>query len=294
MAIAMVIFGLRSLAVEPAAADVQSGSYSLEVDAVEAGGVITADAIIEHDGANPGNYQTVTWHVLYDPGVVSVASMSAAGGAPAQCASTNDNGVRVLLGCIDIFGDNLTLSGTAFQVTFACDQTGDPGISLNVAEDTGVTTTGGVQPDHIHQPSVTCPGPPTDTPTPTNTPLPPTPTPTATPCFVGEEPCTPTPTPSDGDRRGTATPIVTETPEPTATSVPEATAVPTEPPPPPPPATATPFGGPGGVVVPPVTGSGDGATSGSLTWLWILVALSAMALAGAGGAYLRWGKQPWR
>jgi hypothetical protein len=157
-------------------ADVVPGEYSLALTASESAGVITLNVIIEHDGVSPGNYQAVQWEVDYDQSAASLGAIVAAPGAPQpQCAYTSDNGNTLLAGCIDLQGDLLELSGTAYVATFNCIAEGTASFAiLTEGESSLVATTAGNKPIHVHNVEVDCSGSSPDavTPVPTMTPDP--------------------------------------------------------------------------------------------------------------------------
>ncbi len=212
----------------PSHADVQPGSYSLEVSAaatpVAVGSSFTVDVSILH--ADMPAYQAVQWGVDFDemlvaPGALSPVASIRDASAPNECSNASSNGLRVALGCIDIFGANLTYSGVVWHVPFTCLAPGTASFTLmNETETPNAMTFVRIgvayQPVHTHAVSVECTGPalthtpaatatPTGTattipPTPTETQVPPTPFATApratdTPFPCDGQPCTPTPEP---------------------------------------------------------------------------------------------------
>jgi hypothetical protein len=209
------------LASRPSHADIVPGEYSLEVNITptqaDLGAQFTAKAGIFY-GETPsdcsvtptpfGCYQAVQWDIDYDESLVSVVSMTrdTASGAPANCATKNDNGTRVLLGCIDITGPNLEYSGNAWNVVFQCNAS-NPGNADFILENTsGATASTFVkvgttrEPIHTHDDSIFCgPPPATETPTPTATSTSTasaTKTPSGTPTRTRTPTRTPTPTPT--------------------------------------------------------------------------------------------------
>jgi uncharacterized repeat protein (TIGR01451 family) len=138
-------------------ADVIPGEFSLEASGpalVQTGTNFILTVSNNHDGAIP--FQAVTWNIPYDNTKVSVVSMTNIAGGGCPNPSTNDNTLRVLLGCIDLGGDNITFSGDVWEVEFSCDASGPTGISIDELNDTSVLTTGGPQTFHDHDPSITC------------------------------------------------------------------------------------------------------------------------------------------
>jgi hypothetical protein len=202
--VSAVVFARRS------EADIVPGEYSLELSGSQASNAITLNVAIQHDGVNPGNYQAVQWSIDYDQTIVSFVSAAKTGPAPSDCglASPNDDGDRLLVGCINFSGDNISFSGTAFTATFNCLHPGTADFVLantsGASPDTFVSKLVGPQPIHTHDASIVCPEPPTDTPTFTSTF-----TPTHTPTVTNTPTITNTPTP-------TATGAATSTPTSTA------------------------------------------------------------------------------
>jgi hypothetical protein len=140
-----------------AAADIIPGQYSLELSGSESNGVITLNVAIEHDGQNPGKYQAVEWYVDYAESRVDAGSVSAGSEAPSQCAYTNDDGDRLLLGCLDLEGDNLDFSGVAFVATFYCLAPGSAEFAIgSLGSDTFVTRSSGNAPVHTHDVTIDC------------------------------------------------------------------------------------------------------------------------------------------
>jgi hypothetical protein len=188
-------------------ADIVPGSYSLTLGGSVAAGTITVTIAIEHDGSNPGNYQGVQWNTDYDQSRVAFVSASKTGPAPGDCdfVAPNDDGDRILVGCVNFGGNNISFSGVAFTATFSCLNPGSATFTLtNLGLDTFVQKTTGNQPIHIHDFIAECPAPPTETPTFTPS-L--TPTITSTPAPTDTPTNTPTATP---------TPLFSATPSPTA------------------------------------------------------------------------------
>jgi uncharacterized repeat protein (TIGR01451 family) len=142
-----------------ASADIVPGEHSLEVKGpglVQVGTNFTV--LVANDHAEPP-FESVTWHIPYDPLVVSVVSMTPLiDNSNANCPSpsTSDSGVRVLLGCLSFAGDTITFSGDVFEVEFSCDAIGPTDISLNELLDTGLTATGGPPAFHDHDPNIAC------------------------------------------------------------------------------------------------------------------------------------------
>jgi hypothetical protein len=169
-------------------ADERAGEFSLEAriapEQVAVGDTFTVELAIEHDGSTA--YQAAQWSVQYNEGTVEVSSVAASPDAPAACHLSNDNGDRILTGCIVLGGPLLTYFGIAWDITARCIAEGWADFSVESGA-TGpvsfVSVGTGHLPSHLHSDSVWCgssePGP-TNTPTPTFV-VPPTPTPTRTP-----------------------------------------------------------------------------------------------------------------
>jgi hypothetical protein len=178
-------------------ADIVPGEFSLALNGTQIPGGFALNVSVDHDGGL-GNYQAAQWRIDYPEDVVSVASMVKAPAAPSDCglAAPSDDGDRVLVGCINFGGDNISYSGAAFILQFTCVVPGTADFLLtNLNLDTFVQTTTGFQPIHIHDFTAECPQPPTETPTPTHT-LTPThsPTPTITLTHTPTPLFSPTPT----------------------------------------------------------------------------------------------------
>jgi hypothetical protein len=143
--------------VAPARADVIPGEYSLGVTGTSVGGQISLDIVVEHDGVNPGNYQGVQWDIDYDQELVSFVDVVASEGSPDQCAFTSDNGDTLLVGCIDLSGDALSLSGAAFTATFTCTGDGTAAFRVLTAQNASfVANQQGNQPSHFHDAEIVC------------------------------------------------------------------------------------------------------------------------------------------
>jgi hypothetical protein len=258
-------------------AGAQASLYNMSVAANESGGTITVDLAIAN--LSGGNYQANQWNLDYNESLVSFVSAAATGPAPSACdlASPSDNGDRLLVGCIDFAGDNISFFGVAFTATFSCIGTGTADFNLtNIDIDTFVQKTTGIQPITVTNDSVTCGGAaPTATPTPTITP-------TSTPSPIGSPQATATFVFPDS----TNTPVATGTPSPgEATPPPPGDASPT------PPAGGGGTGGGGGagggVVQPPDTGAGS-PTGSERSQAWVLlVAGVGVAIVGTGVVALR-------
>ncbi len=213
----------------PTATPVNVGDplYELYANGSENAGTVLIDLGISDLGG--GNYQAVQWGLCYDWTRLKVTSIARAASAPSTCTLKTDNGVRVLAGCIDIFGDNLTHFGDTWLIEMVCVATGDArfrviprseSLSANSfvyrQREYAPITTNGSQVVHC-----TSAASPTATPTPPTTPLPLfTSTPTATLTSEGGPPATSTPT-SWGLEPFTVQPIyITDTPTPTPTPKP--------------------------------------------------------------------------
>jgi len=190
-------------------ADVQPEQYSMEVivteTSVPVGNAFVAQLWIQHNFfAQPGEcdlafvtgcYAAAQWNLDFDQTLVSAGAnctgaaacttITRQSGAPTQCNQENNNGDRVLTGCIDLSGDVIGYSGRVFNVTFTCNAPGTATFTLTTAtQPTFVATFDGTeQPIHTHGDSVVCEGaaPNTSTPTSTATVQAPTHTPTSTP-----------------------------------------------------------------------------------------------------------------
>ncbi len=195
-----------SLAPRTSRADPVPGEYSLEVSIAPASANIgvpfTVVASIAHSGMP--SYQAVQWDIDYDETMIAIDIDATArdAAAPTACSVKNDNSLRILVGCIDVFGANLSYSGPAWNVVASCTGTnGNAPFTLQNTTGTSAKTFVKIgsffQPIHTHNDAIFCgPPPPTDTPTPTNTPLPPTFTPTRTPTPTSTPTRTPSPTPT--------------------------------------------------------------------------------------------------
>jgi len=183
-------------------ANIVPGEYSLEVNIAptqaNVGANFTAIVGVYH---NEPPYQAVQWNINYDQTIVDVVSMTKVGAAPSQCISRNDNGDRVLLGCLDLSGPVISYSGDAWQVVFTCIAEGPAnfvhqgmgGANPSTFVNDGMSNL----PIHVHDDSIFCGTPPTATPT--DTPPPsatPTDTPTRTPTNTPTNTPTATPTPT--------------------------------------------------------------------------------------------------
>jgi endonuclease YncB( thermonuclease family) len=147
----------------PAGAHVVPNQFSMEVAVGEAGVPVNSQfaayVSIHHSG---GAYAAAQWHVDYPESVVRVVNVAKDPNAPGQCAHTNDDGVRELLGCLTLDLDNLmTYSGNAWIIAFQCIADGTANINLaagpNVASGTFVQAdVGGDLPMHTHNDTVQC------------------------------------------------------------------------------------------------------------------------------------------
>jgi uncharacterized repeat protein (TIGR01451 family) len=140
------------------------GEYSLEATlvgpaVVAVGSNFTVNVGIFHAGEP--NYQDVTWNLPYNNAVVTPLSMtniasggtSATGGCPNP--SQNDDGSRVLVGCIDLTGPNIDTSDDVWAIEYSCDAPGPANIVIDTVNDTGVNTQTATV--HTHDPAaVTC------------------------------------------------------------------------------------------------------------------------------------------
>ena len=183
-AVALVAFAAwLSSATSPAAADIRSGQYSMEVavgeTGVATGGQFAAYVGVYHSG---GNYAAVQWNVDYPETVVDVVSIAKDPSAPPDCNATADNHSRVLLGCLTLdLGDPMTYSGNAWIIAFKCIANGTADITLSTgSQPTSVLTAPETYASiHVHSDTVTCGagGPP---------PPPPPPPPPGDACTVSE------------------------------------------------------------------------------------------------------------
>ena len=182
-------------------ADIVPGEFSMEVritpTQADLNVPFTVGAGIYHTGMS---YQAVQWDIAYDPSLIQIdiGGTVVDPSAPSACISKSDNGVRVLLGCIDLGGPNLTYSGNAWNVSAKCIANGTANFVLELVNSKTFVKSGAtLLPVHTHDDSIFCgPPPPTDTPTATNTPLPPTFTPTRTPTRTSTPTRTPSATPT--------------------------------------------------------------------------------------------------
>jgi hypothetical protein len=90
--------------------------------AEEDGGIITVYAGIDDRGG--GNYQAAQWSLCRSTNLGFIG-IEQAPGAPEQCGSSNEDGERTLLGCIDLSGSNLSSFGDLFVVRYQCLRPGD-------------------------------------------------------------------------------------------------------------------------------------------------------------------------
>lgn len=67
-----------------------------------------------------GCYKAAQWYIDYDESLITIVSMTRLGAAPAECTSKNNNGSRVLLGCLSTTGAVMRYTGTAFNVVMNC------------------------------------------------------------------------------------------------------------------------------------------------------------------------------
>jgi hypothetical protein len=265
--VATVMLVLTALAYGAERAAAGSSEYEVEVAATEASGTISANALIQI--LTGGNYNSAQWSIDYNEAVVSFVSATPTAGLAAQCDSEtqNDDGNRILLGCIAFSGDPLSFEGVAWNLVFSCETSGTADFNfIDIGSDTFVSTsTGGIRPTNTINDSVTCGGaaPPTATAT-----VSPTPGAAISPT-AARATATPTNTPG--------TPGPGETPPPGATTAPGGST--------PPSGAQTPGGGTGpGGVQPPDTGTG--ASNDTADGLWVAVAVTALgAVAIVGGAY---------
>jgi uncharacterized repeat protein (TIGR01451 family) len=154
---------------EKASATPVPGEYSLEA-ALPGGpiGLLGQPFVVQlrNDHAL-GGYSAVQFDMDYDETIVSFVSGAAASGGEftgtGPCTpNVADNGLRVLAGCIDIFGNNITQNGVIANVTMMCDNPGPAFINLVNSVGGGATTfvktlPGGVQqPIHTHSTLITC------------------------------------------------------------------------------------------------------------------------------------------
>jgi len=148
---------------ERATADIRGSEYSLEVaigeSGVAVGGQFAAYVGVYHAA---GSYQAVQWYLDYNPAVVDVVAISKDPAAPGACAHTADNGDRVLLGCVDLGGANISHSGNAWIIGFKCVGNGTAAIDLTTSDSNGGTAVsfvsdgGANKPVHTHSDSVQC------------------------------------------------------------------------------------------------------------------------------------------
>ncbi len=182
-------------------ANIVPGEYSIEVNiaSTQANVAVPFTVLASLVHAQPP-YQSAQWFIEYDETLIDIdiAGTAKLGAAPSQCFSKNDNGTRVLLGCLDLGGPNITYSGNVWNIPATCIANGTAafqifGINVNSFVKIGAV----VQPAHGHDDSIFCgPPPPTDTPTATDTPAPATNTPTPTPSNTATPTRTPTPSPT--------------------------------------------------------------------------------------------------
>ncbi len=182
-------------------ANIVPGEYSLEVGIAPTQANLstpfTVNAGVYHTGLA---YQAVQWDIAYDASLIAIdiTGTSRDPAAPPACSTKSDNGIRVLLGCIDLSGPNLTYSGNVWRVAASCIANGTASFVLELVNTKTFVKIGSVlQPVHTHDDSIFCgPPPPTSTPTITDTPLPATNTPTRTPTVTATPTRTPTATPT--------------------------------------------------------------------------------------------------
>ena len=158
--VALVVFASHLASSGPASADVRSGQYSLEVAVGEsnvAGGAQFAAYLgVYH---NSGDYAAVQWNLDYPETVVDVVGISKDPGAPGACSVSNDNGSRVLVGCIEASPDtSIGFSGNAWIVAFKC--IGNGTVNLTLATGSSPTSVldlnSNDKPAHIHNDTVQC------------------------------------------------------------------------------------------------------------------------------------------
>jgi hypothetical protein len=108
--------------------------YELGVAAQTQGNnTVTVAAYILSTGGGP--YEAVQWHVDYPEAQVNLLSIEKASPAPDSCSAEHDDGSRVLLGCIQIGGGEISYFGDAYVMTFACEV--DAAVTFRVRTDVG-------------------------------------------------------------------------------------------------------------------------------------------------------------
>lgn len=78
--------------------------------------------------------------------------------APGACSVVNNNGSRLLLGCLSLSSPNISYSGNAFRVVFQCKGNGTASLSLPTAEPNRSFVSNGTAdlPIHTHGDSIQC------------------------------------------------------------------------------------------------------------------------------------------
>jgi len=109
-----------------------------------------------------GCYKGAQWYLDYDESLINIVSMTRLGAAPADCNAKNNNGGRVLLGCLSTVGAVMRYSGTAWNVVMNCKAGTAGGVAVfTVSTATGETfVSDGVVnlPVHTHTDSINCTG----------------------------------------------------------------------------------------------------------------------------------------
>lgn len=182
-------------------ANIVPGEYSLEVGIAPTQADLNAPFTVNAGVFQSGlSYQAVQWDIAYDASLIAIDITNTLRdpAAPPNCSTKSDNGVRVLLGCIDLSGPNLTYSGNVWRVAASCIANGTANFVLELVNTKTFVKIGSVlQPIHTHDDSIICgPPPPTPTPTITDTPLPATNTATRTPTMTATPTRTPTASPT--------------------------------------------------------------------------------------------------
>jgi len=155
LAVAAAMAGALLSPANPSSADIRPNDYSLEaiIDPASSSGEFTVAVGIFHTAAP---YQAVQWHLDYDENRVDIVAMNQVGGA-GEC-QFNDNGTRVLLGCIDLNGANLSFSGIAYNVVARCLNAGAAPFSLSGLTSTWVKNGAQTLSVHTHSDSLNCEG----------------------------------------------------------------------------------------------------------------------------------------
>lgn len=263
-----------------ARADIQSGEFSVALNAepssVAEGDEATIQVLVEH-GGEP-NYQAVQWFFTYDVNLIEVVSLEKAAAAPEACVAKNDNGSRVLLGCLDLGGVNISYSGVAFNVRVRCIAGGEAEFVLGDAARTFVKNGPDSRDIHTHNTTLTCGGnPPSETAT-AVTPPGSTPQPGDTPAPGETPPAGATPPPADTPLPGaTVLPGGTIVAGGTAISGTEATQRS---------GTSTATRRTPSATTTPAADTGDDDDDGDSAVMWIVIgAIVVAAVGAAGGAY---------